>query len=113
SPRMRGTDFIRANTPKIVRFIPADAGNGDRQPPRSIWPTVYPRGCGERYTAVINADHERGLSPRMRGTESGFVIPAIRCRFIPADAGNGAINGYPDLFRAVYPRGCGERLPKC
>src|SRR5690606_23896577 len=48
SPRMRGTVAARQCPAWAARFIPADAGNGDKPYSTKTGLTVYPRGCGER-----------------------------------------------------------------
>src|SRR5690606_38987177 len=48
SPRMRGTVRFCLIGREVLRFIPADAGNGSRVCSPVIPVTVYPRGCGER-----------------------------------------------------------------
>src|SRR5690606_28714962 len=91
SPRMRGTDGVCSLAKTMQRFIPADAGNGDKPSCSICLFTVYPRGCGER-----------------GGTKWVF---GRRVRFIPADAGNGSLQAPSAKGSTVYPRGCGERLP--
>src|SRR5690606_16489730 len=54
---------------------------------------------------------ESGLSPRMRGTGNRIDQGINRIRFIPADAGNGPAPRCSFFQLAVYPRGCGERIP--
>src|SRR5690606_2345690 len=91
------------------RFIPADAGNGEIVSKLSTVLAVYPRGCGERSVTLVVISIGCGLSPRMRGTERKFTEFSERYRFIPADAGNGAVACMAMTASAVYPRGCGER----
>src|SRR5690606_18133120 len=58
---------------------------------------------------MLAGDSGYGLSPRMRGTVGERGVITIHCRFIPADAGNGAPSAISRSLTAVYPRGCGER----
>ena len=48
SPRVRGTGHQRTQPGHVDRFIPAGAGNRDRQPCRRVAGSVHPRGCGEQ-----------------------------------------------------------------
>src|SRR5690606_31806835 len=48
SPRMRGTGIAGYRHSTVIRFIPADAGNGGPRPVTVLTLAVYPRGCGER-----------------------------------------------------------------
>src|SRR5690606_8189568 len=110
SPRMRGTaDFIGFAIGRS-RFIPADAGNGSRQLIDPVKIPVYPRGCGERSQMTALRLCIRGLSPRMRGTAPNGGAETLDTRFIPADAGNGALFSPQQPAWPVYPRGCGERF---
>src|SRR5690606_19551367 len=68
SPRMRGTGSFQRIETINSRFIPADAGNGDRTIRTVRSYAVYPRGCGERVFGVSFLITKDGLSPRMRGT---------------------------------------------
>src|SRR5690606_22315678 len=107
---MRGTADTRSQPWPLVRFIPADAGNGVFDWSLSPGVTVYPRGCGERLTLARGLYGKHGLSPRMRGTDPPAYPAWQPGRFIPADAGNGGQCAAP-LYRCpVYPRGCGERM---
>ena len=89
SPRVRGTESPPCSAARMVRFIPAGAGNGSHFsdiPPR---PTVHPRGCGERSAPAWAALASFGSSPRVRGTDDAVLGGPLRNRFIPAGAGNG------------------------
>src|SRR5690606_15897972 len=109
SPRMRGTDNLTEDEMINIRFIPADAGNGGFIRDRDSGLPVYPRGCGERLIRCHLAGVDRGLSPRMRGTDIMCDAAFLIERFIPADAGNGVTHGCSHEGKTVYPRGCGER----
>src|SRR5690606_37427055 len=109
SPRMRGTVNFRRLAEDKTRFIPADAGNGPLLSLQEKPHAVYPRGCGERKTAVQDFYQANGLSPRMRGTGLSIGGTYRDWRFIPADAGNGDVSSRICILNPVYPRGCGER----
>ena len=48
SPRTRGTAPVSSTAPHLSRFIPANAGNGDRAFLFRDFAAVYPRERGER-----------------------------------------------------------------
>ncbi len=109
SPRVRGT--VHGIDPVVSgqRFIPACAGNGERQESIDLCLTVHPRVCGERPCCRLPAVLPVGSSPRVRGTESS-IYPDLRFpRFIPACAGNGTLPVIPAAVETVHPRVCGER----
>ena len=53
-----------------------------------------------------------GSSPRVRGTVVGGREWHVTKRFIPARAGNGAIDPAEIASPTVHPRACGERLTR-
>ncbi len=90
SPRVRGTVGKLLHRDIPVRFIPACAGNGLRQPTGRHSMSVHPRVCGERRYLDRRRKQGHGSSPRVRGTgRSG--CPARRTP-------------------SVHPRVCGERF---
>ena len=130
SPRVRGTRKFSGISLSSRRFIPAGAGNASRASLNASAAAVHPRGCGERWTALVDPNAVPGSSPRVRGTLGLGRFLAVRGRFIPAGAGNairfrcgssrlarfipaGAGNARPRPASAtrapVHPRGCGER----
>ena len=58
---------------------------------------------GKQFPAV------NGSSPRVRGTVIDSLWLKRYRRFIPAGAGNGLSLCSQFMYRAVHPRGCGER----
>jgi len=109
SPRVRGTDGVTYRCEAGVRFIPAGAGNGCREPACRNRTTVHPRGCGERNRHNKSFHRTAGSSPRVRGTDGEIIHPLANQRFIPARAGNRmtwliSLKGLP-----VHPRPCGEQ----
>ena len=109
SPRVRGTVEIRRLRERVMRFIPACAGNRGvpchRPPPKP----VHPRVCGEQ-RGFDDAKYQRnGSSPRVRGTGGGLCLCRGRGRFIPACAGNRPGGPPPLRVPAVHPRVCGEQ----
>ena len=68
SPRVRGTRLGGVAPQRLLRFIPACAGNSIRRVRRAGHRAVHPRVCGE-LAAVVDAQLEmHGSSPRVRGT---------------------------------------------
>ena len=108
SPRMRGSQFLRAIGAVDLGPIPAPAGKPYRvRLPRGVsW--AYPRACGEAAAQGRPRACRAGLSPRLRGS-----LP--RCRHgqallgpIPAPAGKPP-RWWPDRPRQrAYPRACRE-----
>ena len=108
SPLARGTQRPCAPGSGCVRFIPAGAGNTQRECAGFNWTPVYPRWRGEHSFASCKAFYPSGLSPLARGTlyDNGqFFAPG---RFIPAGAGNTSYTLLASEERSVYPRWRGE-----
>ena len=110
SPRSRGTPSQGQAVQRLVRFIPALAGNTTTSCPVRAGMTVHPRARGEHIVSRDLLHDKYGSSPRSRGTlEAGHSAHA-HLRFIPALAGN----TYPPVEKAhsssVHPRARGEHL---
>ena len=108
SPLARGTLAKQTSGYAWCRFIPAGAGNTQKQNTETAVPAVYPRWRGEHLINLISAVIIPGLSPLARGTRLNDVASAMATRFIPAGAGNTGgmfING---METPVYPRWRGE-----
>ena len=88
SPLARGTQEIAPGAFDGVRFIPAGAGN------TAVWASsararsVHPRWRGEHCPKNKGRTFNSGSSPLARGTRYFGAVVAVRCRFIPAGAGN-------------------------
>ncbi len=112
SPRVRGTlQFLQVDLNRW-RFIPACAGNAEPGRLVSALNSVHPRVCGERDGNASPAAVTRGSSPRVRGTRYHIAASDLRCRFIPACAGNASCRRVGRGWRLVHPRVCGERPAK-
>ena len=108
SPLARGTLDQAVLFFQRRRFIPAGAGNTQKQNTETAVPAVYPRWRGEHDEITLTTEQKRGLSPLARGTRLNDVASAMATRFIPAGAGNTGgmfING---METPVYPRWRGE-----
>ncbi len=88
SPLARGTRPRLNAAHKIVRFIPAGAGNTIRAPESITGRPVYPRWRGEHFWAFPTPARNAGLSPLARGTPMLMMLFLLAQRFIPAGAGN-------------------------
>ena len=107
SPRVRGNPLTPRDCLRIVRSIPACAGEppaaGASAPPE--W--VYPRVCGgtPRLDGGVKTPH--GLSPRVRGNPSWYSTSVTSQRSIPACAGEPRGSLSEARRSGVYPRVCG------
>ncbi len=110
SPRVRGTRPPRRGRRIHVRFIPACAGNAGACRSPTGRSTVHPRVCGERHAGVPGIAGKGGSSPRVRGTHATGRSHFYIGRFIPACAGNAAMEARGVGEHAVHPRVCGERV---
>ena len=107
---MRGTHRLLWLRYDPRRFIPAYAGNAlDTALIQTVAP-VHPRVCGERTGEYMAAVVAYGSSPRMRGTPPSWRLELVSVRFIPAYAGNAALEYGQAMKRMVHPRVCGERF---
>ena len=108
SPLARGTLDQAVLFFQRRRFIPAGAGNTQKQNTETAVPAVYPRWRGEHDEITLTTEQKRGLSPLARGTRAA-VVPGGRCRrFIPAGAGNTFPRRLQMGHSPVYPRWRGE-----
>ncbi len=107
--RARGLVLVR----RVVRFIPASAGNGAAAPPTTAAQPVHPRERGERAAGMRAAAETAGSSPRARGTGLAPDRRRRHRRFIPASAGNGAAARRSSKPWPVHPRERGERGVDC
>ncbi|ESD21969.1 hypothetical protein HMPREF1598_02340 [Escherichia coli 907710] len=108
SPLARGTLCRCQHCWRVIRFIPAGAGN---TVPRIISlssSTVYPRWRGEHVGRESFDCPYIGLSPLARGTLAKQTSGYAWCRFIPAGAGNTRSGGFVLPATPVYPRWRGE-----
>ena len=110
SPLARGTRRRRACYKRVIRFIPARAGNTRMRVSRRFFSSVHPRSRGEHY--VVDPAHGRlyGSSPLARGTPVGGSGEGVDDRFIPARAGNTAAPWASARTPTVHPRSRGEHV---
>ncbi len=110
SPLARGTLCRCQHCWRVIRFIPAGAGNTCCRRTRRALPPVYPRWRGEHLINLISAVIIPGLSPLARGTRLNDVASAMATRFIPAGAGNTITFIASEVQPPVYPRWRGEHV---
>jgi len=105
---VRGTCAWISAISRLLRFIPARAGNiGKTKTILVVYP-VHPRSCGE-HSFQFQARHCRsGSSPLVRGTLLSGQQKLNGARFIPARAGNMLSISLLAASAAVHPRSCGE-----
>ncbi len=88
SPLARGTPKSHHVLCRLLRFIPAGAGNTRRNNEQSMTLAVYPRWRGEHSCSCRDTSWAPGLSPLARGTQVADWRGYRANRFIPAGAGN-------------------------
>ena len=108
SPRVRGTRTALGVQQRACRFIPACAGNSEFGPTSWTGTPVHPRVCGELCKGRPSRHRAFGSSPRVRGTRRRAPLAVALARFIPACAGNSAIQCRVTSQTTVHPRVCGE-----
>ena len=111
SPRVRGNRAARHATRKGAGSIPACAGEPAVGPRRIGLHGVYPRVCGGTGVRRGSPRRRPGLSPRVRGNQSGSPPRDDPHGSIPACAGEppDGVRGSPRT--GVYPRVCGGTPP--
>ena len=111
SPRGRGSHIIAFLEKRIVRSIPAWAGEPSILPRPERLPRVYPRVGGGAFSANRRRFRLRGLSPRGRGSPKPRQQSLGSQRSIPAWAGEPAPQSKSQRQSKVYPRvGGGARF---
>ena len=113
SPRVRGNHSVISSSAKILRSIPACAGEPPPTTPAASTKPVYPRVCGGTVRRRQAWTSMSGLSPRVRGNPHGSSPSSGRRGSIPACAGEppALIGGGGDS--QVYPRVCGGTYRGC
>ena len=107
SPRMRGKPYISALPVRVMRIIPAHAGQTCATPCTALRSSDHPRACGANSVAYPRVHTIVGSSPRMRGKRSVPSLVSERCRIIPAHAGQTWSRMLQVAVRPDHPRACG------
>ena len=110
SPRVRGNRQGSAGRLRAMGSIPACAGEPASRRVRAQKDQVYPRVCGGTERFVSLATSLRGLSPRVRGNRTHFLLVALKIGSIPARAGEPRSSCPASYPPGVYPRACGGTL---
>mgnify|MGYP006878944867 CR=1 FL=1 len=87
SPRMRGKRGLSGDLFRPVRIIPAHAGQTASCHRQDGDGTDHPRACGANPQRRAPSGRVTGSSPRMRGKQANARRDYIKCRIIPAHAG--------------------------
>ncbi len=107
-PRVQGTPRPVQVDLRLVRFIPACAGNTRRRRSVVLIVSVHPRVRGEHGWPSWMCDCSSGSSPRARGTLGHEISENGDHRFIPACAGNTPAKTWRRRMPSVHPRVRGE-----
>ena len=107
SPRVRGNRAKRCSRHHGDRSIPACAGEPATARSWNSETGVYPRVCGGTRVNHAYPEGTKGLSPRVRGNQTGESGRGLPMRSIPACAGEPSANGRSSTRDGVYPRVCG------
>ena len=111
SPRMRGSRVNLIEEKNPAGSIPAHAGEPPELLPGATLLAVYPRACGGASFSPPFMLIDRGLSPRMRGSQPAGVDSRFWRGSIPAHAGEPPRPLYSCADEGVYPRACGGACP--
>ena len=104
SPPTRGNRPDSRRRLRLLRSIPAHAGEPAKQSPRSTASWVYPRPRGGTGKIAPAEELAGGLSPPTRGNQGGGTLRQWQARSIPAHAGEPIGRDQPARPDAVYPR---------
>ena len=107
SPRVRGNQLRDAVSCIRLRSIPACAGEPLPFRRRSLASSVYPRVCGGTRPWHAVKRPASGLSPRVRGNRTMFLVHRRELGSIPACAGEPIPIQNVRPCAKVYPRVCG------
>ena len=107
SPRVRGNRVHPLIELRLVRSIPACAGEPRRRRRSRYRNQVYPRVCGGTAVYQVESNGEPGLSPRVRGNRRPCQTRSYCFRSIPACAGEPRTPHRMTGGIQVYPRVCG------
>ena len=107
SPRVRGNPGTGIPPGRLLRSIPACAGEPHRSAGRLGRCEVYPRVCGGTPGVLAARRVNAGLSPRVRGNLDGRSARRYDPGSIPACAGEPSMSVIVIPLKAVYPRVCG------
>ena len=87
SPRVRGNHDGADRVEFVAGSIPACAGEPFASVASADSQRVYPRVCGGTHGRHHGGWAMGGLSPRVRGNPTVWLVPVLLCGSIPACAG--------------------------
>ena len=114
SPRVRGRPRSRSMLKLSPGLIPACAGQTRRPRVGLIGSRAHPRVCGADLSAINDAPHKRGSSPRVRGRPSDWIAFSSWRGLIPACAGQTRRPIRSRTQPRAHPRVCGadgDKIP--
>ena len=110
SPLARGT-LVEVSVPaKVLRLIPARAGNTGVEFLRRSVISAHPRSRGEHQAGTCRGFWSQGSSPLARGAPVTRLTRNHNRRLIPARAGNTAHGSGCKGNRRAHPRSRGEHV---
>ena len=95
---------------RIVRIIPAHAGQTDGSHRPSRQPPDHPRACGANFSPYTFILSLCGSSPRMRGKQTNNYCCHCFPRIIPAHAGQTELAPGYQTRAPDHPRACGANV---
>ena len=104
SPHRQGNHDVAHRAGVLVGSIPAQAGEPLWVSEERSAGTVYPRTGGGTPSLTSRQPLIGGLSPHRRGNLGSFRAGYVRCRSIPAQAGEPRPRSWRLADRWVYPR---------
>ena len=113
SPRVRGKLGEQTLPQRLVRIIPARAGQT-----RPVWlvglpAPDHPRACGANMVWSSSFRSLAGSSPRVRGKQETQLRPRYWGRIIPARAGQTPSSSLGTVPVPDHPRACGANSKAC
>ena len=104
---MRGKLGEQTLPQRLVRIIPAHAGQTQNRY-RLAWRVPdHPRACGANWRRRSRTPRPLGSSPRMRGKLLQNSAPCKQRRIIPAHAGQTTVHSVLTNCQPDHPRACG------
>ena len=110
SPLARGTLSRSCYRMKILRLIPARAGNTHSAVRRKTTRAAHPRLCWEHGTPFSVSQAALGSSPLARGTPSRYPPRLLEPGLIPARAGSTSSPARLSASPPAHPRSRGEHV---
>ena len=111
SPRVRGKLIGGIDVVRLIRIIPARAGQTRSVRPSGSAAADHPRACGANPTGSRSPVSRSGSSPRVRGKRRPHREWAAAVRIIPARAGQTLVLLSAMIVSPDHPRACGANWP--